>query len=41
MDQKTQVCWEAIARCCDHAQLRKVTKRKVAKHVKKFLADAP
>eukprot|EP00035_Acanthoeca_spectabilis_P035282 m.33530 g.33530 ORF g.33530 m.33530 type:complete len:330 (-) comp7201_c0_seq1:118-1107(-) len=41
MDQKTQVCWEAISRCCDHAQLRKVTKRKVPKHVKKFLADAP
>eukprot|EP00038_Savillea_parva_P006083 m.161576 g.161576 ORF g.161576 m.161576 type:complete len:313 (+) comp12090_c0_seq1:67-1005(+) len=41
MDQKTQVCWEAIARCCDAAQLRKPTKRKVPKHVKKFLADQP
>lgn len=41
MDEKTQVCWEAIARCCDHAQLRKVTKRKVPKHVKRFLADTP
>lgn len=41
MDEKTQVCWEAIARCCDHAQIRKVTKRKVPKHVKRFLSDTP
>eukprot|EP00041_Stephanoeca_diplocostata_P012255 m.205411 g.205411 ORF g.205411 m.205411 type:complete len:320 (+) comp18875_c0_seq2:98-1057(+) len=41
MDDKTLVCWEAIARCCDAAKLRKPTKRKVSKTVKKFLADAP
>lgn len=38
---KSQVCWEAIARCCDAAALRKVKKRKVSKIVKKFLADTP
>lgn len=41
MDDKTQVCWEAIARCCDAAGLRKVKKRKVSKIVKRFLADQP
>jgi len=41
MDEKTAVCWEAIARCCDAANLRKPTKRKTSKLVKRFLADAP
>jgi len=41
MPSKTQVCWEAIARCCDAAKLRKPTKRKVSKVVKSFLADTP
>lgn len=41
MATKTQVCWEAIARCCDAAKLRKQTKRKVSKVVKSFLADTP
>jgi len=43
MPDKTAVCWEAIARCCDAAGLRtkKQKKRKVAKIVQKFLADSP
>jgi len=41
MNDKSAVCWEAIARCCDAAALRKVKKRKVSKTVKKFLADTP
>lgn len=41
MKEKTEVCWEAIARCCDAAKLRKPTKRKPSKKVKSFLADAP
>eukprot|EP00039_Didymoeca_costata_P018693 m.334568 g.334568 ORF g.334568 m.334568 type:complete len:320 (+) comp17385_c0_seq1:317-1276(+) len=41
MEDKTGVCWEAIARCCDAAKLRKTKKRKVSKVVKRFLADQP
>lgn len=43
MSDKTEVCWEAIARCCDAAGLRtkKIKKRKVSKVVQKFLADSP
>ena len=43
MPDKTSVCWEAIARCCDAAGLRtkKQKKRKVSKVVQKFLADSP
>jgi hypothetical protein len=42
MEEKTAVCWEAIARCVDNAGLRtKKKKRKPHKIVKKFLADSP
>lgn len=41
MEVKTAVCWEAIARCCDAAGLRKKKKRKVPKEVNAYLADAP
>lgn len=41
MKTKTDVCWEAIARCVDAAGLRKKTKRKPSKVVKSFLAETP
>jgi len=42
IDQKTEICQEAIARCIEFSNIRKKNvKRKTSKFIKDYLADAP
>lgn len=41
LEEKTALCREAIDRCLETAKLRKKSKRKVPKHFKEYIAEAP